>query len=680
MTDECAPRFIEIATEADFDFFQKYGGNSNDEILSILNQSEGVYSSYFNIMFSVVFQRVWTNSNDPYVTDVGNDKLRNEVRPTLENDFAGIQRDVAILFTGIVTMLNQSGQRVVEGNAYTGSICRIPTLTYMTCTDNNRKPIVFAHELGHALGIGLTFGPGIGHPDDLSPTEPCELMCSSGGALHFEQFSTDLIIDYLLDFGGCLNNIDPNNSQYSDWVKTWSNDRNRRWIGTWYLNNGDKKVVGDFDNDDDEEILFMSKGGWCNMIDYSCNEGSDWHHMWSNFGNGTIYTWLMHKNDKYFAGDFDGDGISELLSISHNSSWATLQEFNPSANNWSFKWSNYGNGKIYGWRINKSSDKYIIDDFTNDGKDDLLCISSGGWASLLTFVNGSFQPVWHNGGNNYLEGGSTPANSSYTYLSGDFNDNGTTDLLAFTGTWVTMIDFNTATGVWNWKWSQFGVNHFANMYILPLNSQQKMFSGNFDQDDKIEVFNLNNTWSATADWNGSTFQQNWNNGGTNMLSDWQLNTGYKNKYLTVKATPHNEKHVLGIKYIQDCGPFNVICNEWPEISNMYRSNEFTNKSLANNLASYGGDGLDNDNIETQQFDILLYPNPTNDIVNIELDSKLSEKEIIITLFDIQGKQISTKTIIGTKSEIDVSNLQSGFYTIQISDNSSVIANHKIIVQ
>lgn len=674
MTDKCTAKYIEIATEADFDLFQKNGINTNNEILSNLNLAEGIYSLNFNIMFSVVYQRVWEVANDPYDTDWGDNKLANEVKPTLDVDFQNIDRDVALLFTGINTMRDIDGDYVVDGNAWGLAICRTPALAYGIITDGGREFSIIAHEIGHGLGIGV-------HPNELIPSKPCALMCSSySGLLFFEDYSFDVISQYIENWGGCLNNIDPNNSQYNDWVKTWSNDRNRRWIGTWYLNNGDKKVVGDFDDDDDEEILFMSKGGWCNMIDYSCNQGSDWHHMWSNFGNNTIHTWNMHKNDKYFAGDFDGDGISELLSISYNSSWASLQEFNSSSNNWSFKWSNYGNGKIEGWVINKSTDKFVIDDFTNDGKDDLLCISASGWAGLFSFNGSNFQTVWHNGGNNYLEGNSTPANSAYTYLSGDFNNNGTTDLLAFTGTWVTMIDFNTSAGIWSWKWSQWGANNFASMYILPLNSTQKMFAGNFDMDNKEEVLNINNTWSATADWNSNTFQQNWNNGGTNMLSDWQLNTGYKNKYLTVKATPHNNKHVLGIKYMQHCAFFGTVCNEYPGISNMYRSNEFTNKSLAINLASYDGDDIDNGNIEKKLFEILLYPNPTNDLIKIELDSSLSKKEITLTLFDIQGKQISIKNIKGTKSEIDLSNLQSGFYTIQISDKQSVIANHKIVVQ
>lgn len=672
MTDICSPKYIEIATEADYEYFENYGNNSNDEILSTLNQAEGAFSKHFNIMFSVTFQHNWEIPNDPYNDERALERNKDEFFPYFQANFSNINRDLSIMFTGYSRLKNNTNSAWnVTGNSLTydpsapGTVCKY-SITSIIVTDQADKVGTSAHEIGHALGMPHLFDT---HPSECA-SDP-GLMCYGSRGFFFNQPSINATLDHLENFGGCLNNVDPS-IPTNNWVKTWDNSRNKRWIGTWFLNEGDKKVIGNFDGDEDEEILFMSKGGWSNMIDFSCNEGSDWHHMWSNFGNNTIYTWNMHKNDKYFAGDFDGDGISELLSISHSSSWVSLQGFNPTSNNWSFKWSNYGNGKIQGWIINKSTDKYIIDDFTNDGKDDILCISNAGWAALFSYNGSSFYEIWSNGGNNYLEGSSTPANSAYEYLTGDFNDDGKTDILAFTNYWVTMLDFNTSTNVFNWKWSQWGANNFASMYILPLNSTQRMFSGNFDSDDKTEVLNINNTWSATADWDGSTFQQNWNNGGNQNISDWELNTGTKNNYLTVKATEHNEQHVLGIKFYTKPCFLGINCEVYPELSMMYRSNEISNKSA--NISE-----KDIATIE-KNYNILLYPNPSNSLITIEIDDELSEKEVFVEVFDVLGQKISSKKVDNSKATFDVSQYAKGIYNVQISSDESVIANHKIMVQ
>ena len=60
--------------------------------------------------------------------------------------------------------------------------------------------------------------------------------------------------------------------------------------------------------------------------------------------------------------------------------------------------------------------------------------------------------------------------------------------------------------------------------------------------------------------------------------------------------------------------------------------------------------------------IILYPNPTFDVVTIQ-----SEQEIVgINLFNLLGQKIISKNVEGIQVQLDVSNLQSGSYFLQIT--------------
>jgi len=70
-------------------------------------------------------------------------------------------------------------------------------------------------------------------------------------------------------------------------------------------------------------------------------------------------------------------------------------------------------------------------------------------------------------------------------------------------------------------------------------------------------------------------------------------------------------------------------------------------------------------------DLKIYPNPSNDVVTIDLPSAL-DNNVNITVTDTQGKKIKTKVLNAEKNTLDVSSLQTGVYLIQISHNDSRI--------
>lgn len=74
-------------------------------------------------------------------------------------------------------------------------------------------------------------------------------------------------------------------------------------------------------------------------------------------------------------------------------------------------------------------------------------------------------------------------------------------------------------------------------------------------------------------------------------------------------------------------------------------------------------------VETlEALQVQVYPNPANDVIFIKHSNQLQE----ITMFDLSGKVLLSKTISGNESELNISSLNSGVYLLTFSaDNKSM---------
>ena len=204
------PREAEIATDADFEFFQANGSNAataNNEILSIMNQVSGVYQSEIGMSFKVVFQRVFSTSADPYDATTMSGLL-DQVRTQWTGANAPTSgRDVVHMWTGrdldgFTTGLAYS-QVTVNGVTSNGVVCRFQDLAVGVSERQTLVPqkyIVPAHEIGH--NFSAQHPEQVGHPE-------CALTIMSGTVmtntlLTFCQFSRDEITNYINANGSCL--------------------------------------------------------------------------------------------------------------------------------------------------------------------------------------------------------------------------------------------------------------------------------------------------------------------------------------------------------------------------------------------------------------------------------------------------------------------------------------------
>jgi hypothetical protein len=147
-------KVVTISTDADPEWFRRYGDQSNAVIASIINTAEAVYNRQLGIRFRIVRQHVYSDAS-PYTTSDSGRLLsaftRNpENAANLAVDPNAFNQDVDLrhLFTG------KDLDGSVIGIAYIGVVCAVPSLAYgitqayMDVAD----PGIFAHELGHNFG------------------------------------------------------------------------------------------------------------------------------------------------------------------------------------------------------------------------------------------------------------------------------------------------------------------------------------------------------------------------------------------------------------------------------------------------------------------------------------------------------------------------------------------------
>ncbi|HQV00120.1 MAG TPA: zinc-dependent metalloprotease, partial [Bacteroidia bacterium] len=146
-------KFLEIATEADFEYYQDFSSNVNtalNRIRTILNQVEGLYTGTFKVKFVLRYQQIWTTAADPY----SGDTLQG-ILPQFTNwwnaNRTSINRDVTHMFTG------RSISNTTVGFAWIGVVC---DANWYYSTVTNFSPVTMStinlstHELGHNFGAG----------------------------------------------------------------------------------------------------------------------------------------------------------------------------------------------------------------------------------------------------------------------------------------------------------------------------------------------------------------------------------------------------------------------------------------------------------------------------------------------------------------------------------------------
>ena len=86
-------------------------------------------------------------------------------------------------------------------------------------------------------------------------------------------------------------------------------------------------------------------------------------------------------------------------------------------------------------------------------------------------------------------------------------------------------------------------------------------------------------------------------------------------------------------------------------------------------------------IPKTNVDVLIYPNPTTDYVTLSSDGLDFNNELnSFQLYNYQGKLLKQNVIYQTKTQIDLSNLSSSIYLLQVFVEQKLWKTFKIIKQ
>jgi len=194
------PPIVELATEADYDFFKTFANAraANNEIASIVNEVDGVYQRQLGVAFTIVFQNVWETRDDPYTaTDAG--MRLGEFRSYWNSRQQFVRRDLAHLWTAAPIDGNTLGV------AYLGVACASPSASYGLSSRYGAAPgkfVLTAHEIGHNFSAV--------HPDQQQPpVTSCDttiMQSFVNNGFTFCRYSRTQIENWLVSNSACLRN------------------------------------------------------------------------------------------------------------------------------------------------------------------------------------------------------------------------------------------------------------------------------------------------------------------------------------------------------------------------------------------------------------------------------------------------------------------------------------------
>ena len=84
-----------------------------------------------------------------------------------------------------------------------------------------------------------------------------------------------------------------------------------------------------------------------------------------------------------------------------------------------------------------------------------------------------------------------------------------------------------------------------------------------------------------------------------------------------------------------------------------------------------------DQIAELKFDITAYPNPTSDILRVEVEN-VREQDLVYTLYSPDGRMLVQKQMESDISEIPLCNYVSATYFLKVSSGNTVLKTFKIV--
>ena len=126
--------------------------------------------------------------------------------------------------------------------------------------------------------------------------------------------------------------------------------------------------------------------------------------------------------------------------------------------------------------------------------------------------------------------------------------------------------------------------------------------------------------------------------------------------------------------VRNCSPWIHSVNDvlGVSVNNMDQVKRFAelNLGLVATLAGLVSNGV----VEEDTERLVVYPNPTNDFINIKGGSFQQ-----VELYNLLGQQVKKETCHGSEVQMDVASLAAGVYLLRVTDDAMNVHSHRVVI-
>lgn len=497
----------------------------------------------------------------------------------------------------------------------------------------------------------------------------------------------------------CVNIQDQPSLPNSNDPNTISEESTANFRSPWYPNDpywlsynpsriNYKVVSGNFNGDgyhDDVAALYDNANGTTNIHVWKTDPGSTKALIYDNGSSGWWYGSAYSASlttGRVVSGRMDNNNFSDIAAF------YDYGNFNTQIHVWQSNGTSFNNPGIWwntsGYNANRITNRVVSGNFSSDNLTDIAAFYDNG--------NGTTNlHVWlSNGSNGYIYQWSSGwwGESSGQYdvnkitgkvVSGDFNEDGKTDIAAFydAGVGLTKLQVWLSTGTGfsyqgnsGW-WSSVPTNFDASKIT------GRVVSNDFNGDGKSDIAAFYDNGS------GGTSLRVWLSTGTSFTYQgdagwWSAASGYNASNLTGRVVSGNferfsNNDILGFF---DCSynAGSLRTNVWQNYGNSFA---YANGSLGYPwLTSFAYDkslnntlGESTNYMESNKQSFLMHPNPTNSDFSISgLDPTV---ETQITVFDLTGTVLKVHNCQDASTSINTDGIPRGTFITKIQNGEQI---------
>ena len=304
------------------------------------------------------------------------------------------------------------------------------------------------------------------------------------------------------------------------------------WVSTgglgpqWPLRSGDKFYVGDFSGDGIDDLYVFNATNWFQPhLGMLRSTGSGFEPVSVYVGN--LPGWTMSSSDHFFVADFDGTGRDDLY-VFNGSAWSIphLGMMSSTGTNLLF-WKRY-DGNLPGWNM-RAGDQFFVGNIDGDqfGRDDLYVFNGSDWPigylSLLKSTGLELELIQRF--ENELPGWDDMKPNDRFFVA-DFDGDGKDDLYVFNGQyWIEPhLQMLKSTGETLVNVIRFDGN-IPGVGTLGRNDEIIVADSNGDQRDDIFIYNSRDfatEYLGTMQSTGSTLEAPFGAWQGDWIGSWNL--------------------------------------------------------------------------------------------------------------------------------------------------------------